>query len=216
MYVTPPFVKLHNFVFNKINGVIPTDMDYAIPLTNHIKNKGLIPNPINTDKLHNKKINIEYPIVIFHGINRDTAVKKGNIYFTKALERLNRLYKGKIQIIETFSIPYDEYIKAYDSCHILLDQVYSFDMGYNALEAMAKGKVVFSGWEKETRNQYKLDYVPAINALPDIEYLYKQLEYLILNPHKVEEISNNAKRFIDEYHNYISIAKRYCSTWTKE
>ena len=38
---------------------------------------------------------------------------------------------------------------AFDTAHILLDQVYAYDQGYNALEAMAKGKVVFTGAEKE-------------------------------------------------------------------
>ena len=38
-------------------------------------------------------------------------------------------------------------IKNYEQAHIILDQVYAFDQGYNALEAMAKGKVVFTGAE---------------------------------------------------------------------
>jgi hypothetical protein len=30
------------------------------------------------------------------------------------------------------------YINSYNKAHILLDQVYAYDQGYNALEAMAK------------------------------------------------------------------------------
>jgi hypothetical protein len=39
-------------------------------------------------------------------------------------------------------IPYTTYINSYNKAHILLDQTYAYDQGYNALEAMAKGKVV--------------------------------------------------------------------------
>jgi hypothetical protein len=39
-------------------------------------------------------------------------------------------------------VPYATYIELYNKSHIVLDQVFSYDQGYNALEAMAKGKVV--------------------------------------------------------------------------
>jgi hypothetical protein len=59
-------------------------------------------------------------------------------------------YQTKIQFkveIITKSIPYKDYINLYKS-HIVLDQVFSYDQGYNALEAMAKA-VVFTGAETE-------------------------------------------------------------------
>jgi hypothetical protein len=35
-------------------------------------------------------------------------------------------------------IPYTTYINSYNKAHILLDQTYAYDQGYNALEAMAR------------------------------------------------------------------------------
>jgi len=35
--------------------------------------------------------------------------------------------------------------------------VYAYDQGFNALEAMAKGKVVFTGAEKEWLELYNLE-----------------------------------------------------------
>ena len=68
----------------------------------------------------------------------------------------------------TENIPYNDYISIYNKAHILLDQVFAYDQSYNALEAMAKGKVVFTGAETEFLNQYQLqeDEV-CINALPE-------------------------------------------------
>ncbi len=112
------------------------------------------------------------------------------------------------------NVPYSEYIEKYNSAHILLDQVLSYDQGYNALEAMAKGKVVFTGAEKEFLERYNLkeDEV-CINALPDVDYLYKKLEDLILNPEKLNSISSHAREFIEREHNYISVAKKYLKAW---
>ncbi|WP_317127428.1 glycosyltransferase [Aequorivita ciconiae] len=79
---------------------------------------------------------------------------------------------------------------------------------------MAKGKVVFTGAEREFLEYYNLkeDEV-CINALPDVDYLYGKLENLILNPQQLIAISNSARKFIEKEHNYISIAKKYLETW---
>ena len=96
----------------------------------------------------------------------------------------------------------------------MLDQVYGYDQGYNALEAMAKGKVVFTGAETEFLEYYNLkeDEV-AINALPDVDYLVTKLSFLIENPSKLIEIGKNASDFIKREHDYIKIAKTYLSKW---
>jgi len=55
----------------------------------------------------------------------------------------------------------------------------------------------------------------AINALPDAEAIAKSLEWLILNPEKIIEISNNARQFVEKHHNYITCSKTYLKTWQK-
>ena len=94
--------------------------------------------------------------------------------------------------------------------------MYAYDQGYNALEAMAKGKVVFTGAEKEWLEYYNLEEdTIAINALPNAREIAKKLEWLINNPEKIIEISINARQFIEEKHNYILSAKKYLVTWNE-
>ena len=50
-YTTPRFTKLYNFIFENINGIISSDLDYHIPLLGSDKYLGLIANPINIDKI---------------------------------------------------------------------------------------------------------------------------------------------------------------------
>ena len=111
-------------------------------------------------------------------------------------------------------MPYHEYITKFDEAHILLDQVYAYDQGFNALEAMAKGKVVFTGAEQEWLDYYHLkEDTVAINALPDAQKIAEKLEWLLLNPDKLLEISNNAREFVEKHHNYIDSAKLYLEKW---
>ena len=213
-YLKPEYKDLHDFVFDNVDSVIASDLDYDIPLIGNKKYFGVIPNPVNTEKLKIKPLVPEEKIIIFHGINRANYFKKGNDYFEAALEKLQKKYPKKVEVITVENVPYSEYIEKYNSAHILLDQVFAYDQGYNALEAMAKGKVVFTGAETEFLERYDLkeDEV-CINALPDVAYLFKKLEDLILNPEKLTSISVNARKFIEREHDYVAIAKKYLEAW---
>lgn len=213
-YVSKPYKKLHDFLFENVHGVIATDFDYHIPLNGHSKYLGLIPNPVNTDQINYNPLDVSDKIVIFHGINRMNYIKKGNRFFENALQIIKEKFGDKIEVITVEDLPYNDYIKTFDSCHIMLDQVYAYDQGYNALEAMAKGKVVFTGAEQEWLDHYGLEEdTVAINALPNVDYLVGKLEWLITNPNKIYEISKNARAFIENEHHYVSVADIYMKQW---
>ncbi|WP_397363426.1 glycosyltransferase [Olleya sp. R77988] len=213
-YITKDYKKLHDFISKNVNGIICSDLDYHRAFKNNPKYLGLIPNPVNTSLLDHQPTNIENNIHIFHGINSTSSIKKGADYFNKALAIIKTKYPNKVTITSTTDLPYKDYIKSYNQAHIILDQVYSYDQGYNALEAMYKGKVVFTGAEKEWLSLYNLEEnTVAINALPDVDYLVKKLEWLINNPKQIETISVNAKAFIDTHHNYKNSAEQYLKAW---
>lgn len=216
-YLTPAFVDLHHYVFKNIQGVIASDFDYDIPLKGHPKYLGMVPNPVNLSNFKYQLPNIEGKVVIFHGINTNNYYKKGNDIFEKALALVAETHSEKIEIVTVRSVPYAEYIKLFDNCHILLDQVFAYDQGFNALEAMAKGKVVFTGAEQEFLDYYQLaeDQV-AINALPDAQQIAAKLTWLIDNPQSIIEISRNARAFLEKEHDHILAAKRYFEKWTMD
>ena len=212
-YLKPEYKSLHEFVFNNVNGVIASDLDYHIPLYEHPKYLGLIANPINTKLLEFIPLEINDKITIFHGINRANYYKKGSDYFEEALKIIERKYPDKVEIRVVENLPYKEYIKSYNEAHIVLDQVLAYDQGYNALEAMAKGKVVFTGAEKEFYDYYQLKETVAINALPNAEKIASEIELLILNPEKLIKIGENARAFIELEHDHLKIANKYLEIW---
>lgn len=215
-YLKKEYVNTFDFLVNNCQTIITSDLDYEIPMNKMNYKTHFIPNPINIDKIHFQKNEIGDKLIIFLGINSLTRIKKGVIFFEKALDLIRKKFPDKVEIIISENIPYDTYIKLYDRANIVLDQIYSYDQGYNALEAMAKGKVVFTGAEKEWLEYYKLsENEIAINALPNAENLYSNLKYLIKNPEKINEISQNARNFIIREHHYIDIAKRYLSAWER-
>ena len=213
-YRKESYRKTFDWLKENCQKLITSDLDYDIPMQKTGFQTTFIPNPINTDTIAFHNLEIEDKVVIFLGINRLSYIKKGINYFEKALEIIQKKYTDKIEIIVTENLPYKEYISKYNKAHILLDQVFAYDQGYNALEAMAKGKVVFTGAETEFLNQYQLqeDEV-CINALPDENEIAAKLSYLIEHPEKMIEISKNARKFIEKEHNHTIIAAKYLTCW---
>ena len=210
---TKPFEKLHHYIFENIHGVIATDLDYHIPLQNHPKYLGLIPSPINLTKFPKINIEINDKIIIFHGINRESYFKKGNDYFEKAIAIIKDNYPEKVNVTVVENVPYQKYITLYDNAHIVLDQLYGHDQGSNGLEGMTKQKVVFTNASKLFEKHYNLTEKVAINGLPDVDYLVKQISSLIENPSEIEAIGKRARLFIEKEHDYLKITERYLEIW---
>ena len=214
-YTTAPYKKLYDFVASQVDGIITSDLDYKIPMDlQNIKNT-FIPNPINTDKIAFVQNPVSDKIFIFHGVNRLSSIKKGNAYFEEALQIIKKKYPEKVEILQVESVPYGEYIKLYKKSHILLDQVFGYDQGYNALEAMAGGKVVFTGAESEFTAHYNLDQPVNVNAIPDALKIALDLSHLIENPSEIVRIGERAREFILKEHEYKMIAQRYLDVWSQ-
>lgn len=212
-YLQPNFRKTFDFLKTKTTTIITSDLDYKIPMEEMGYKTIFIPNPINLDKIEFQPLTISDKVIIFIGINESSSIKKGTLFFEKALEIIKEKHPGKIEVIITRSIPYNQYIEQYNKAHILLDQIYGYDQGYNALEAMAKGKVVFTGAETEFLEHYNLTERVAINALPDVDSLVNELSFLIENPEEIIAIGKRARAFVEKEHNYIKIAEKYLNTW---
>jgi glycosyltransferase involved in cell wall biosynthesis len=212
-YRSKSYRKTFDWLNENCSSLIASDLDYKIPLEAMGYNPHFIPNPINTDIIAFNELEINAKVVLFLGINRGSYIKKGIPFFEKALTIIKGKYDSKVEILITENVPYDQYIPLYNKAHILLDQVYAYDQGYNALEAMAKGKVVFTGAEKEFTKHYNLTEKVAINALPDVYSLVDELSFLIENPAEIIAIGKRARAFIEKEHHYTKIAEKYFEVW---
>ncbi|RZJ65109.1 MAG: glycosyltransferase family 1 protein [Flavobacterium sp.] len=215
-YTSDKHRELYDFVSKKADALFTSDLDYKLVMDEAGIKTTLIPNPVNVDKITFETLPSDGPTVIFYGANKYSSVKKGGKFFEKALEIIKQKYGADVRIETVNSLPYSEYIEHVKKAHIVLDQVYAFDQGYNALEAMARGKVVFTGAESEFQEHYKLSGTVAINALPNVDWIVSELSRLIENRKMLVEIGKNARRFIEKEHDYKAIASRYLEHWNND
>lgn len=206
--------ELHDYVLSRCKGVISANIDYAMAYENTPKYLGYAPFPFKAKYLHGKVKESDDKIYIFHGINTYNYYKKGNDIFKKALDLIEARYPEKIKIFETENLSYKAYVKAMANADIVLDQVYSYSQGYNALEAMSQGKVVFSGAEDEWLKFFSVEKdTVVINTLPDATYIASKLEQLITDKAKMSAIKSKAKAFVETNHNAKQQAEAYVKLW---
>ncbi|PRP67240.1 glycosyltransferase [Nonlabens agnitus] len=208
-YLKPAYRDNYYRLVDVATHVIPSNVDYAMALTHNPKAIPIIPAAINCGALHLDQ-NADLSVIkIFVGINRSNYWKKGINYFEETLEIIKKKYGSKVEVMTAENLPYNEYVKIYKKAHILLDQVLCYDQGYNALEAMLQGKVVFSGAGEVYLTAHQLTSVPAIDAQPDVDYLVGKLSELIDHPISILEIGRTARNHVLQHHESVMIAERY-------
>ncbi|MBR6192194.1 MAG: glycosyltransferase [Prevotella sp.] len=154
--------------------------------------------------------NTTKPIKVFVGVSKERAVFKGTDILLQAAKELQHKYPGRIELRIAEGIPFAEYQKLMDSSDVLLDQIYSYGPGMNALLAMSKGIIAVSGGEPE---YYDLmgehDCRPIINVEPTYDSVYHQLENLILHPERLQKLKSESRRYIMRNHDAIKVAQQY-------
>jgi glycosyltransferase involved in cell wall biosynthesis len=213
-YLEKGYRANYEYLVEKSLAIIPSNTDYAMALSDQPKAVPIIPAPIQIHRFElDQNQNLDM-IEIFMGINRHNYWKKGINYFEDALQIVRITYGDRVNITIAEDLPYDIYISQYKKAHILLDQVLCYDQGYNALEAMAQGKVVFAGGSDLYLKAHGLSEVPVIDARPDVDYLVDQLRQLIENPQVIIDMGKKARNHVLAYHDCVKVAKQYVEIYT--
>lgn len=153
---------------------------------------------------------------VFIGISRERSEMKGTDIMLQAARDLQRLYPDRMELLVANGVSFDEYSRMMDSSDVLLDQIYSYGPGMNALLAMSKGIVAVSGAEPE---HYELlgenEVMPIVNVYPSYEDVYRNLEKLILNPELVNRLKLQSREYVARNHEYIRVSHQYVELYSK-
>ena len=157
-----------------------------------------------------------HKVRFFIGINRSRTALKGTDILLSALERIVAAYPSRAEMVRAESLPFARYSELMRSCHVLLDQIYSYTPAMNALQAMSQGLIVVGGGEEES---YALlgehELRPIINVQPDEEDIYHQLEQLILHPERIAQLKRDSVEYTRRHHDSIKVAEQYITAWNR-
>ncbi len=211
-------VNVNREIAEKSDGIIACLYEYFAAYHPEFSQKlTYIPAPINTSEIafEQRGKNPE-KVTFFIGIQKLRNEIKGTDILYNCLQEVQVKYPNECAISKAESVPYHEYISMRDNSDVLLDQLYSYTPGMNALTAMAQGLVVVGGGEPEMYTLLnETDNRPIINVLPDEKDVFEKLENLIVNRSQIAKLSSNSRLFVEKHHDYLKIAQIYINTWTK-
>lgn len=211
-------IYLNKYIADTCNGITACLYEYYVAYQQLFNDKlSYIPIPIDTDKLTFKRKEItDNKIRFFIGVQSDRNQLKGTDILLKCARMLQEKYPDEVIINRAENIPNAKYIELMAQSDVLLDQIYSYTPGMNALTAMAQGLIAVSGAEPEMYSllgETKLN--PIVNAFPNESDILLQLERLILNKKKLEKLSISSRQFVEKYHNSKTIALQYIDFWKR-
>lgn len=210
--------RLNYMIADDCNGIIAGMYEYHTAYKQCYNDKlTYIPMPINITQIDRQQIEEHDKIRFFIGIQKSRSQYKGTDIMLRALMRIKDTYPDKCEILKAENIPFDKYSKMIDDCDVLLDQLYGYSPGMNALLALAKGKIVVGGAEEECYeilNENKLR--PMINVIPDEKDVYDKLESLLLSPQKIKQLKHESLLYVEKHHNHRKVAEQYLKFWNKK
>ena len=132
----------------------------------------------------------------------------------RALERIEKEYHDECTVMRAENVPFEQYSQMIDECDVLLDQLYGYSPGMNALLAMSKGKIVVGGAEEECYNILNENELrPMVNVTPDEESIYSRLKWLLDNKETIAGMQRDSLEFISKHHTPEKVAQEYLKFW---
>lgn len=204
-------VRYTSRLAESMDGIIPTGYAYSLGYRHFEWVRNPVPLPIHVEAIECKANTVGRRVRILHGVSRSTF--KGSPLVRQALDIVQERFGDKVEIVWVERLPLDEYLSVMESSHIVIDQVYSYSHGMNALLAMAMGKVVLGGNEVEAGRALGLTESPVVNLRPSVSDIVERLSALIENEREIEDRGWRSRQFVKSHHDAPMVAERFVREW---
>lgn len=214
----PEMKKLHSYFYKNIDGAVSALYEYHLSIKRHFPEEKIAFGglPIDTENIQYKDMGTPRKVRVFLGRDRRRKLQKGSDFLEIAAKNVVAKHPDKAEFILLENRPRQEYMDVMRSCHILLDQIYSYTPATMALEGMASGLVAVTGGEPEFYDFIgEKENFPIVNAPLEVEQLEKVIEQLILSPNLLSERGKRSREFVCKHHDVEMVASRYLNHWLK-
>lgn len=199
--------NITDWFIKKNISIVTCTVEYKIAYDSYQIPNVFIPLPIKINIVEHtsliKKINI------LHGVQSKRKGFKGNEIIDEAMELIVQKYSSIINYKRIEDLPFHEYLKLLDEADIIFDQVFSYGPGMNAIQALAKGKVVIGGFESTHKNILGINYDYIVNVKPNVNDIYEKVEFLLNDISLINEKKNKGSEYVELYHNIDAITESY-------
>ncbi len=141
---------------------------------------------------------------------------KGTDQLEPLFDRLAQEFPDIIDLCKIESVPFEQYQRIVAEADVVVDQLFSFTPAMGALESMAQGKVVISGYEPEYQQFIDGPQESGIiNLRPfDDAHNYEVLRTTLTDRNKIARLQSSSQAFVRKYHNADDVARQFVEFWS--
>lgn len=216
---SPQMQRLNEGVYAGLRGAVTALYEYHLSARRKFPEEKIAYGgiPIDVESITPVDFGVPRKVRIFLGRDYRRKLQKGSDLLEEAAKNVVARNPDKAELVILENRPHKEYMEVMRSCHLLLDQIYSYTPATMALEGMASGLTAVTGAEPEFYEFIgERENFPIVNAPIHLEGLEKCIEKVIQEPSALVENARRSRRFVETHHRMEVVAKRFLDFWMKD
>lgn len=155
-------------------------------------------------------------IKILVGMRSELILPKGTQTLLDAALALQKEMPERVEVENVRDLPWTEYKRKLAVSHIVLDQLYSYSPGLNALDTMALGRIAASGAQPEYYDYLKEPELRPIIPLSPLETdITALLRQVLTDPEAMVRMARDGRILVEKHNDARVVTDRYEAHWEK-
>lgn len=207
-------------LYNNLDGAMSTLPEYDMSARHHMDPEKLVFTnlPISLENLKFTPMNLDGPIRVLIGMREGMEIQKGTARMLDICKDLEKEMAGQFEVKVVKNLPLADYLNELRNSHIVIDQLYSYSPGMNALQTMAFGRITASGAQPEYYQYIGENTQPifCLTPLEDTETIKNRLKELILDAKRLKSMSEEGRRLVERHNDVGKVASLFEEHWQKQ
>lgn len=215
-YTSQAVTEYTDFFYDTIDGGMAVLPEYYIAARDTLGDRLCHTNlPVDLQELQSGAMDISGRIRVLVGMRSGYEISKGTDRLLAIARKAESLTDGRLETVNVRDLPWSRYREVLASCHINLDQLYSYSPAMNALSTMALGRVAASGAQPEYYDIIgERELRPVISLSPlDEESILDQLIRYASVPELLLAKGEESRRLVERHNAATLVATRYEAHW---
>lgn len=219
-WLIPGHADYTQHLYDTIDGAMSILPEYDMSARLHMDPQKLIFTniPIDLKTLDFTAMNFEGRIRILIGMRGNMEIQKGTAKMLDICKSLEKEMPEKCEIRVVKNLSLADYLEELRKSHIVIDQLYSYSPGTNALQTMALGRITASGGQPEYYEYLREDTQPifCLSPLEDDNTIKKRLKALILDVERMKRMSKEGRGLVEKHNDVCNVARIFEDHWKNQ
>lgn len=217
--LSKPFANYTSHVYDTVDGAMSVLPEYDMSARLHMDPDKILFTklPVQLDSLEFEELNLNGPVKILVAMKGNKEIQKGTSKLLDICKSIEDELPAVCEVRAVKNLPLSDYLEEIRKSHIVIDQLYSYSPGMNALQTMAMGRISASGGQPEYYDYIGESNHPifCLSPLEDDETIKNRLKSLILDKNRLKQMSEDGRRLVEKHHDVKNIAPLFEQHWLK-